>query len=442
MRRLFQPGQATRWTALLAFLAAVAVAVSGCGSSGGGGGATPVATGNPYAAVTLKLTNGAPNGGINPMSPIITAYEKLHPQVKIQLTQVPDATYGQVLQTQLQAGNGPDIFWATTGSGNISAMLSFAKGGYVLPMNQYPWAVTSVPSNAKGLFYQNGKQYGVPIDMVPVGLVYNLTAMSKLGISGPPSTMPALYADCATAHAAGKSFMNLAGAAADNTGLFAMMIAASSVYSSTPDWNTLRSDGKVTFAGTPQWQNALNTISTMNAKGCFQPGVAGGTLTTLFPAVASGSALALACPAGCATDLHALGASNAFKVAPFPGQTAAQTRIFNSPTDALAVNAHSSHIAAAVAFLKYMSEPAVANQYATLSGNASMTTVTTGQYPAEFSYITPYLKDQTKYYPLANLFWPAAGVYTALQNGIQGLLTKQASTTQVLQSMDSAWTSG
>jgi raffinose/stachyose/melibiose transport system substrate-binding protein len=424
-----------RAAALVALPLVGVIAISGCSSTAN----TPTSTYNPKAPVTLNFYNQTAVGTTSPLAPIIADYEKLHPNVKINLTLSPVNNYGQVLQTQFQAGNGPDAFWATSGAGDSSGILSFAKGGYVLPMNKYSWAVKSVPKSATGLFDIKGQQYGVPIDMVPVGTIYNLSALKSNGIDAPPTSLPELYEDCSTVAAKGKTLFNLAAAAGPNAGIFVMSIAASSVYGKDPKWNDQRAAGKVTFANSVLWKTTLQTILDLQSKGCFQKGVAAGQISQLFTAVASGSAMALAAPAGATTDLHGLDASNGYKVSAFPGTTSGATRIFSSPSDVLGINAHSKHIDAALAFAQYMTEPKVADKYAGLTGNASMTTVTTGTFPDQFSLISPYLKDQNKYYPLANLLWPNGAVYTALQTGVQGLLTGQATPEQVLQSMDTAW---
>ncbi|MFF2050306.1 ABC transporter substrate-binding protein [Leifsonia sp. NPDC058194] len=428
-------GRRKRLLTVAAVAAAVALGLSACSGSG----STSTASYDPEAPVTLSLYNQTAIGNTSPIDTIVADYEKLHPNVKINVNLTPVASYAQVLQTQFQAGNGPDIFWATSGAGDTSGILAFAKGGYVLPMNDYDWATKSVPSNAKDLFVADGKQYGIPIDMVPVGTIYNLTALKAAGFDAPATSLPDLYDQCSAVKEKGKTLFNLAAAAGPNAGIFVMSVAASAVYGQDPKWNSERASGKVTFADSKEWQNTLQIILDLQKKGCFQDGVEAGTIAQLFPAVASGDAMALAAPAGATTDLHNLVADNQYKVSAFPGKTESDTRVFSSPTNALGVNAASKHKDAALAFLKYMTDPKVADKYAGLTGNASMTTVTSGTFPDEFSLIAPYLKDQDKYFPLANLLWPNASVYTALQTGVQGLLTGQASIKQVLESMDSAW---
>jgi raffinose/stachyose/melibiose transport system substrate-binding protein len=435
---MIQHSQKPRWKKAAvgaAVTLASAIALTGCSS----GSPSSHSTYNPKAPVTLTLTNETATGNTTPIEPIIKDYEKLHPNVKINVSLVPVANYAQVVGTQFQSGAGPDLFWATTGDGDNSSILKFAEGGYVLPMNRYPWAVKSVPSNAKDLFYTKGTQYGLPIDMVPVGDIYNLTALAKDGITNPPTSLAEVYADCTKVASKGATLFNLAAAAAPNAGVFVMSIAASYAYSQDPTFNAEKAAGKATFATSAGWKKTLQIILDLQSEGCFQAGVASGQIPALFTAVGSGSSLSLSAPAGATADLAGIDKSNTYKVAPFPGVAAATTRLFDSPSDALGVNAHSKHVDAALAFAEYMSEPKIADIYAGYTGNASMTTVTTKEFPASFSYVAPILKNQSKFYPLADLSWPNPTVYSALTAGVQGLLTGQATVDQVLANMDSAW---
>src|SRR5262249_11920962 len=217
------------WLNIIVALAAVAATALA---------ATVAASARSHATVTLKLLAQS-NGQGNPqMQSVLDKFQQLNPDVKIDATYLPIGdTYANTLRTQLRSGNGPDVFYVTPGSGGLQSVLPLAKAGYVADLSKRPWA-TKIPlaTSAKPLFWKNGKLWAVPIDVVPVGVLYHPDVLSSLGVSV-PTTMAQLLNDCRTAKSKGKYFLNIAGASSQNAGLFATVIAGSYVLSQDPTCN-------------------------------------------------------------------------------------------------------------------------------------------------------------------------------------------------------------
>ncbi len=131
-------------------------------------------------------------------------YTSLHPEVKISHEVVAGtgaATYTEVLQTQMAAGTGPDVFfnWA----GELAGF--FADAGYCEPLDQYyeeygwneiliPWAVDAVR--------RGGKIYGVPVTSQAMTFWYRKDLWDELGLTE-PKTYQEMEELCAKAKAAG-----------------------------------------------------------------------------------------------------------------------------------------------------------------------------------------------------------------------------------------------
>jgi len=113
----------------------------------------------------------------------------------------------------------------TPGSGGLQSVLPLAKAGYVADLSKRAWA-TKIPlaTSARPLYWQGAKLYAVPIDVVPVGVLYHPDLLTSLGLKV-PTTMKQFLSACATAKSKGKSFLNVAGASAQNAGLLAVEIA-------------------------------------------------------------------------------------------------------------------------------------------------------------------------------------------------------------------------
>ena len=432
-------------SAIAATAIAAALVLSACSSSSdnastsapasGGGSGSAAASGE---AVTITLGTQTAQGGEGPYRPVVAAFEAENPNITVNLVETPTDSYAQVLRTQLQAGNAPDVFYGQPGAGNPNAILPSGEAGYATDLSSYSWATGAIPANSETLFTLDGKTYGVPVDLAPVSMIANLTAYKELGIE-PATTLDEAYQQCATAKAAGKSLYMIAGAGPPNLGLFASQVAASLVYGADPDWNTKRANKEVTFADSKEWQATLQQVIDYKDKGCFPDGVEGAGFPELTNAITSGSSLGIFAPSGAVVDSKAAAPTQEFGAYVLPAATVADTRSILSTTNGLAVNAGSPNQEAALKLLEFFTEPTSQDLFAKSSGNVSLAATSSTGVPADLAGLGDFLTDESKHVPLPNLFWPNGGVYDALGTGVQGLLTGQATPEVVLEAMDAAW---
>jgi raffinose/stachyose/melibiose transport system substrate-binding protein len=424
-------GRSLKLAAALAIVAATALTA--------GVGVTHAKT---QATVTLKLlaqSNGQGNPQINA---IIANFEKAYPDIKVDATYLPLGTpYANALRTQLQSGNGPDVFYVSPGSGGLQSVMPLAKAGYVADLSARKWA-KRIPVNAHDLYWTGKKLWAVPIDVVPIGVMYHTELLSQLGIKV-PTTMGQLLAACRTLAGKGKSFLNVAGASTQNAGLLAAVVAGSYVLAKDPNWNAKRSSNRTTFAGTPEWRAALQRIVDMKNANCFPAGAQANDNIPATPGFVSGQVFSWVLPSSIIQLLKGFNPNTTYNFFPMPGETAANTRMYASPTDAFAMYSKTKQRDAALKFIDFWARDGQSRLYAKLSGAISLHQAATGEkITPELKGLVPLLKQKNRVFPIINLDWKNPEVLETLGKGVQGILTGQKTPTQILQEMDAAWSRG
>ena len=161
-----------------ALAATAALALAACSSSGSSGGSSSGAT-------TLKLVvadygTGPSNASAKYWDGIVTAFEKAHPDIKVNVTSIPWTNFDQQVQTMIQNKQYPDI---TEGD----YLSNYAKDGLLYSASD----VLSNPGNllpafkAQGTY--NGTQYGMPFTTSSRTLFYNKKLFTQAGITAAPS---------------------------------------------------------------------------------------------------------------------------------------------------------------------------------------------------------------------------------------------------------------
>ncbi|MDQ1643317.1 MAG: raffinose/stachyose/melibiose transport system substrate-binding protein, partial [Actinomycetota bacterium] len=131
------------------------------------------------------------------------AYEAANPGVKIALQQVGDQPYKDKIRVLTASHNLPDIYFSWAGD----FANKFVRGGLAADLTSVigpntAWGKTFSQAALK-TFQDNGKAYGVPIDLDAKYMVYSKAAFTKAGLSGPPASFEELVTDCGKLKAAG-----------------------------------------------------------------------------------------------------------------------------------------------------------------------------------------------------------------------------------------------
>jgi raffinose/stachyose/melibiose transport system substrate-binding protein len=388
------------------------------------------------ASNTITFTAPKPGGGQqSPYKAIADAFNKKYPTYKVNLIEVDTAVYPTNLQTQLRAGNAPDVFKVQPGAGQVDSLLPFIKAKFVADLSKTGAAKVN-PKGAASQLGAGGKTYALAIDQTAGAMIFNKTLMEKDGYEW-PTDFNTLLEVCKGARSKGKTMFGLAGSMYANNGLMVMGMAGATVYANGDAWNAKRIAKKTTFASSKEWQTVLNNVVKMKNAGCFQDGAAaGGFVDAIDNRFFTGKSYSVFVPGGTAVAFSNIPFMKQYelKTAVFPGSP----RLAVSNNYALAVNAKSKKLAAAKKFIDFAATTAAQAAGQAASGNLPIANVKASALKVQYSEIAGYLA-QGKTYAFPNQAWEAPEVYVKLGTGVQGLLTGQATVDQVLKSVDAAW---
>jgi raffinose/stachyose/melibiose transport system substrate-binding protein len=210
-----------RFGKLLVLLAVFALVAAGCGGGDSEGAsetttseapATTAGTTETTAAVTettaeamepvtvqwWHIENNDP--GLSLWQAVADEYMAEHPNVTIEINVQENEAFKAALQTNLQAGDVPDIFQSWGGGG----LREQVDAGLVQDITSLsaPW-IDQLEPGALSMMEVDGKLYGVPWDLGIVGFWYNKTLFANAGIDAPPATWAELLEDVQTLKDAG-----------------------------------------------------------------------------------------------------------------------------------------------------------------------------------------------------------------------------------------------
>lgn len=185
--------------ALVALAASTALIFAGCSGGGGTSGAT---ASNTTTQVTMSLWHNSTTGdGKQYWDDTVAAFEKLHPNVTINIQAIQNEDMDGKLQTAFNSGDAPTIFMAR-GGGKLADVVAADQ---VLDITDKidPAIKTAYGDGIFSAFTVNGKIYGMPTSVLPGGIYYSKDLFAKAGITTPPTTTDELVADVQKLKSAG-----------------------------------------------------------------------------------------------------------------------------------------------------------------------------------------------------------------------------------------------
>ncbi|WP_344059893.1 extracellular solute-binding protein [Microbacterium pumilum] len=166
-----------------AVVAMGALALSGC--SGGGSGDS-----NQDGKVSMTFWHNSTTGdGKKYWDDTVAAFEKANPDVTIKVQAIQNEEMDGKLQTSLNSNEGPDIFMAR-GGGKLADIV---EAGQVMDISSgLSDATASAVGGSLSAFEIDGKNYGVPLSILPSGLFYSSDLFEAAGITANPTTIDEL----------------------------------------------------------------------------------------------------------------------------------------------------------------------------------------------------------------------------------------------------------
>jgi raffinose/stachyose/melibiose transport system substrate-binding protein len=356
--KMFHKKGAIRTLAGIAVSAVIALTFAGCASSPSSKSTSsdPVKSSSSLSGdLTVSYLSG------NPFTDdTLKKFGAMNPGLKIRDVQSTSNTYQAQIRAQLDSGQGPDVIFIWTGSGNAMAAQILGGAGKLVNLSNQPWAKSMDPA-AKTLVSLNGKVYGLTTVQNPYGFFYNKDKMKELGIT-PPTTFSGLINTCKAVRKKGLVLIALGA----QTGYLAYGIPAqlanSIAYTKDPNYLTKLGKGEETWTDSKVWNQslskALDEYQTMIKAGCFQDNVTGYSEDAVKQMVASGKAVGTYLISAGLPALRALAPDMKIDFATLPATEKASDLVLTAnPGSAWGVSASSKNKAAAEALVNYMGTP-------------------------------------------------------------------------------------
>jgi raffinose/stachyose/melibiose transport system substrate-binding protein len=396
---------------------------------------------SPTPSVSGNLTMLALTTQQTGIQAVVSAFESAYPSVNVNVSYVPGTNQLlPLMATQLAAGNGPDILDVIPGDGTPVSVVPLAHSGYLLPLVNQPWVKRTIPS-VTSLDKVGPTLYAFSPGVQFYGMMVNYTLFAQHHWAV-PRTFPQLLQVCKDASAAGVAPFMLAGGSSSTSVTFELQLAASVVFGSDPKWTSERKQGKVTWAGSQPWTQALGEVAQMNSAGCFAPGSVGNTTTSEYAQFASGGDLMFSTNTGITATIAALNPTFSYGVVPFPNaSTVTGERTNLNYAFSLAVNAKTQNKAAAEAFIDFVARPAQAEAWANDNGELTQTDYIHHIFPKALEPFAGVFK-RNALEPVPVSTWWNPTVLSAFETDAIGLVTGQTSIQQLEADLDKAWSAG
>jgi raffinose/stachyose/melibiose transport system substrate-binding protein len=391
------------------------------------------ATAERNASVTLNLTMNVAYQKATDL--LIANFGRVYPDIAVRTTYLTNTQIAEVVPTQLQGGNGPDLWWANSGFPTGAAAM--ASAGRVVDLSNRPWVkrVGGIKADAS----YKGKVYGFPAGLVPAGVFYNGNLFKQLGLKV-PTTFTQFVNICKRITAAGKT--PVAYAMGSGTGSIQNAfntLAILPVYAKDPAWTQKRSNGQVTFVTSTLWRNALQRVLTMKDAGCFPSHPEGLSVGDFAGMVTSGRAVMTLDSSAFDAGLKATNPSwpidSTFAM---PADTAKLTRLLVYVSPVIAVNSASSNRAEAIKFIDFLGRAKQNTLFNKVASQLAPFDAARGDLPSWGKGIAPLFKAKlTLNNPAAA--WPNPALNSVFLKDMVGLFTGQKTVDAILKDLDDNW---
>ncbi|MEN3608694.1 ABC transporter substrate-binding protein [Plantactinospora sp. ZYX-F-223] len=178
-----------RFLAVVAAATTAASALVGCSTGGSsstehGAGEGPVP--EPTAPVTISFASWV--GEQPEMKKLVQQFQTEHPNIKIELQNVPAEEANEKLTAQVAGGNPPDVaFIDASTTANFASRKALVNLDNYLRRSEIVKADAYVPAFKTFTTYE-GSMYGLPFDGESTALFYRTDLFAAANLTGPPTT--------------------------------------------------------------------------------------------------------------------------------------------------------------------------------------------------------------------------------------------------------------
>lgn len=344
----------SKWLSILLSTALCTGLIAGCGSAP----AAQTPDSAPDASAQSAQTEGSSDSGEktkirmtywnseDTMAELLSYLETAVPDVEIEYQFIDNSNYDTIVDTQLSAGEGPDIICESSGSA-----LKHARIGYLEPLNELAAGYSDAGT---GLYSYEENVYALPGISWFEGIFYNKEIFEQNNIAL-PTTFDEYIAVCKQFQEAGITPL-AAGLKSWEPMLKNSMAFVTAEYLSTSEGKSFGADyreGKASLEGT--WNPYIEKWSEMISEGIYTTDMTGIDHDQALEQFATGGA-AMFCSGP--WDLEAILAKNPdlqIDMMPFYGTQSSDGWLIGGPGCGFALNANSSKKEAAVKVLEAIS---------------------------------------------------------------------------------------
>ena len=175
-----------RLLAAVTSLAALSIALSGCGSSGASNSSSESESSKSDEKVQITYLHRLPDKpNMTPVNDIVARWNKSHPNIQVKATKFNGKSAEMIkkLETDVKAGNAPDL--AQVGYAELPEV--YTKSMLEDVSDEASQYKSNFSPGAYKLMGIDGKMFGLPQDTGPLVYFYNKAEFDKLGISVPTS---------------------------------------------------------------------------------------------------------------------------------------------------------------------------------------------------------------------------------------------------------------
>lgn len=420
--------------------ASMAISLAACGGSGSSGSASSDTASSEAAEATSEAAEEAETSGDkvtlrmtywnseDTIQALLDYLAEAVPEVEIEYQFIDNSNYDTIVDTQLSAGEGPDIICESPASS-----LKHARLGYLADVSDLGALFSDAGTS---VYSYDGKVYALPGISWFEGIYYNVDLFEENGIAL-PTTFDEYIDVC-------KQFQDLgikplaAGLKSWEPMLKNSMAFVTAEYLSTADGKEFGSkyrEGETTLAGT--WDPYIEKWSEMITTGVYTTDMTGIDHDQALEEFATGGA-AMFCSGP--WDLDAIQAKNPdlnLNMMPFYGTTTSAGWLIGGPGCGFAVNENSANKDLAIKVLAALAtEDGQAAMWENNQGGSSYMTGVSFDLPEVYSSVSTAIEAGNVYCPW-NEWGSAAGAHEDYGTEMQKYLLGEEDINTALSNVDS-----
>jgi raffinose/stachyose/melibiose transport system substrate-binding protein len=201
---------------------------------------------------------------------VIQEYEKVHPNVKIEMEAVADEPYKDKIRILMASGDVPDVYFSWAGEFSWK----FARGGQAYDLTDAlmnsDWKDKIILSAVEPYKWE-GKVYGIPMRINAKFMVYNKAMFEQYGLK-PPTTWDELLATCETLKQNNITPIGFGNEFPWASSHYVGDFNAKLVKNETRQADYLLNTPADQLFADPMYVEALNRFQTLMTNGCFNEG--------------------------------------------------------------------------------------------------------------------------------------------------------------------------